>query len=228
MVERSEKGRQARQYFIEMERRAKLAVTPTLDLRDPKTLLHLLTQTAETAATLQATVQEQEPKVRFYDAVGASGDAQSIEQVAKTLGTGGRASSPSCAKAGFSWKIMFPISATSTPAISLCARGPTRTLPESRTHSSELWLQAAASPTSSGVGQIASSLPSRIPPGFPQENFGQAVPKTKESALTKVYGIGRVGSGANIGGSTWKQFCDSRQCRKRPDSAGRRFIRTRI
>jgi anti-repressor protein len=57
-------------------------------LRDPKTLLHLLTQTAETAATLQSTVLEQMPKVMFFEAVAASGGAQGIGEVAKLLGTG--------------------------------------------------------------------------------------------------------------------------------------------
>jgi anti-repressor protein len=87
MVERNDQGKRARLYFIECERRAKSAAA-TLDLRDPKTLLRLLTQTAETAATLQSTVQEQIPKVLFFEAVAASGGAQGIGEVAKVLGTG--------------------------------------------------------------------------------------------------------------------------------------------
>lgn len=77
-----------RRLLSELERAKAPAVAPALDLSNPKQLLQLLTQTSETAAGLQATLEEQSPKVRFFDAVADASGAQSIAEVAKVLGTG--------------------------------------------------------------------------------------------------------------------------------------------
>jgi anti-repressor protein len=86
MVERNDRGRQARQYFIECERRARTIELP--DLSDPASLRTLLLGYTEKVLELQATVVAQAPKVAFAEAVGQSGDLQSIGDAAKLLGTG--------------------------------------------------------------------------------------------------------------------------------------------
>lgn len=91
MVERNERGKQARLYFIACERRAK-AATQTVDvgtvLADPVHLRALLLSYTERVLALEATVQKQIPKVAFHDAVADATNSQTIQEVAKVLGTG--------------------------------------------------------------------------------------------------------------------------------------------
>jgi anti-repressor protein len=99
MLERNAKGNQAREYFLECERRALIqppvAQPAVMDLTDPEVYLPLIASQAQAllSATrekrlLEAAVQEQAPKVRFFEAVATSGGAQGIGEVAKVLGTG--------------------------------------------------------------------------------------------------------------------------------------------
>lgn len=86
MVERNEKGKQARQYFIECERRAK-EVTPQL----PQTMAEALRLAADQADRLEQQereLREAAPKVAFAQRVEASPDAITVGQAAKTIGTG--------------------------------------------------------------------------------------------------------------------------------------------
>ena len=89
MVERNEKGKQARQYFIECERRAK---NPAMILEDPKAMRNLLLTYTEKVLSLQETVREKEekieldkPKVSGFDRIATSDGAMCITDAAKTL-----------------------------------------------------------------------------------------------------------------------------------------------
>lgn len=68
MVERNEKGKQARQYFIECERRAKNAVDPVAVLNDPAAMRGLLLTYSEKVLELQSHIEASKPKTDFYDA----------------------------------------------------------------------------------------------------------------------------------------------------------------
>ncbi|KJV24737.1 hypothetical protein VI06_21345 [Aquitalea magnusonii] len=89
MVERNDKGKQARQYFIECERRAKANVIDiTTALADPGKLRTVLLAYTEKVMALEAKVQEQAPKAQFHDAVSDAINCQSVQEIAKVLGTG--------------------------------------------------------------------------------------------------------------------------------------------
>jgi len=91
MVECNDKGRQARQYFIAGERRAKASATDPEVIRmlsDPNQLRALLLQFAERMIALEAKAREDAPKVAFHDALLRITNAQSIQDVAKVIGVG--------------------------------------------------------------------------------------------------------------------------------------------
>lgn len=85
MVERNDKGKQARLYFIECERRAR---DPLTLLGDPKALLSLVQVYAHKQLELQSQIQEMTPKVEFYDAVTGSNDTIDMGTAAKVLNMG--------------------------------------------------------------------------------------------------------------------------------------------
>lgn len=87
MVERNAKGKQARQYFIECERLAKSKAAPNF-LTDPAQLRAALLGYTEQVLALETTIKEQAPKVEFHDAVAEAINCQTVQQVAKVLGTG--------------------------------------------------------------------------------------------------------------------------------------------
>lgn len=94
MVERNAKGKQARQYFIECERRAKEAANqPALDLNDPAALRDALLGYSQKVIDLQTKVQEveavvekQAPKVEVFDRLAVETEgAMSIRRAAALL-----------------------------------------------------------------------------------------------------------------------------------------------
>ncbi|ADW70333.1 phage antirepressor KilAC domain-containing protein [Granulicella tundricola] len=89
MMSRSERGFQIRDYFLECERRyhadgAGVAAV----LQDPAALRTLLLGYSERVVTLEQENSALRPKADFHDAVVEATNCQTVQQVAKVLGTG--------------------------------------------------------------------------------------------------------------------------------------------
>ncbi len=86
MVERNEKGKQARQYFIECERRAKNAVDPVAMLNNPAAMRGLLLTYSEKVIELQGVVEEMRPAVEALDQIAEAHVSFTRTEAAKHLG----------------------------------------------------------------------------------------------------------------------------------------------
>ena len=71
-----------------IDRWQELETKPVANLSDASTLRELLLGYTEQVIQLQATVDSQKPAVAFHAAVKSSVNSQTVEEVAKTLGTG--------------------------------------------------------------------------------------------------------------------------------------------
>lgn len=86
MVERNERGKQARQYFIECERRAKaVAVDPVVALNDPATMRGLLLSYSERVLQLESANAELVPKAEALDRIASARGSLCITDAAKAL-----------------------------------------------------------------------------------------------------------------------------------------------
>lgn len=88
MLQRSDKGMKARQYFIECEKRANIT-NYNLPATFSEALRALADKTEEQEA-MQRLLEAQRPKVEFYDTVANSSDTMDMIEVAKILNCGGR------------------------------------------------------------------------------------------------------------------------------------------
>ena len=82
MMSRTEKGRQARDYFIECERRAN---NPIELLNDPAQLRSLLANYSEKVMALENKVAEQTPKAEGFDRIANADGLLNLTSAAKSL-----------------------------------------------------------------------------------------------------------------------------------------------
>lgn len=85
MVERNERGKQARQYFIECEKKLRHDMDPILALENPVIMRDLLLVYCEKLIEKDKVIEEQKPKVEFYDKVIQSETTINISDAAKIL-----------------------------------------------------------------------------------------------------------------------------------------------
>ncbi|WP_257541014.1 phage antirepressor KilAC domain-containing protein [Sphingobium sp. CFD-1] len=85
MVERNEKGKQARRYFIECERKAHSVTDPMVALNDPAAMRGILLSYTEKVLELQGEVEEMRPQVQALERIAISDGSMCITDAAKTL-----------------------------------------------------------------------------------------------------------------------------------------------
>ena len=85
MVERNEKGKQARQYFIEMERRVKSGVV-AIDVRNPSQLAQIAVQLIEVNREQAIQIEGMKEDVAALDRIAKADGSLNITEAAKNLG----------------------------------------------------------------------------------------------------------------------------------------------
>lgn len=89
MIQRNERGKQARLYFIECERRLKKVKTPALpDFTNPVIAARAWADEVEKKQLAEAKIAELAPKADFYDTVADSGSLMSMADTCKILDMG--------------------------------------------------------------------------------------------------------------------------------------------
>ena len=86
MVERNEKGKQARQYFIECERVAKQKLTAQPVLPSYSEALRQLADQIDHNKELQEKIEQDKPKVEYCDQIVADNGSMTITKAAKVIG----------------------------------------------------------------------------------------------------------------------------------------------
>lgn len=89
MIQRSEKGKQARKYFIACERQLKNLTIDSYMIQDPVERAKRWIEEEQQRQLLAAQIEKNKPKVEFFDAVAGSKDSIEMGQVAKVLGIKG-------------------------------------------------------------------------------------------------------------------------------------------
>jgi anti-repressor protein len=89
MVERTDKGKQARQYFIDCERQVKASPAPSIpDFSNPAIAARAWASEYEGRTAAESRVAELEPKAAYHDAMVSTVNARLVEVIAKEIGTG--------------------------------------------------------------------------------------------------------------------------------------------
>ena len=91
MLERNDKGKLARKYFIECERRLRERSLALPDFTNPAEAAKAWAAEYERARIEEAKVKELAPKASFYDQVMEAGNAVQVRIAAKTIGIGPKA-----------------------------------------------------------------------------------------------------------------------------------------
>ena len=86
MVERNEKGKQARQYFIECERVAKQKLAAQPALPSYSEALRQLADQIDHNKELQEKIEQDKPKVEYCDQIVADNGSMTITKAAKVIG----------------------------------------------------------------------------------------------------------------------------------------------
>jgi anti-repressor protein len=88
MLQRSEKGKQARLYFIECEKRLRSNLIQLPDFNNPAIAARAWAEQFEAKQLAESKIKELTPKAEVYDQISDSSNLKTIKQVAKELGTG--------------------------------------------------------------------------------------------------------------------------------------------
>ena len=85
MIQRNERGKQARQYFLECEKRLKMLSGPSYQIADPIARAQAWIEEEKKRQLLQAQNEEMKPKALFPDAVSSSHTSILIRDLAKLV-----------------------------------------------------------------------------------------------------------------------------------------------